>query len=141
MIQILDTNPPPVDWPRVGLQPFNKFDTKHLVAMSFPDIFMDGKTDPTNKVRRRYVSVFRSTNHLMKVALKVDRGGGTEEYVYPYAMHECMGAYLHDVIEQIRTFSQANFLMAQNNDLKHCTIEKLLALLLNDNNDANLALV
>ena len=67
--------PPPMDWPRVGLQLFNKFDTKHLVAMSFPDIFMDGKTDPTNKVRRRYVSVFQSTNHLMKGALKVDRGG------------------------------------------------------------------
>ena len=32
-------------------------------------------------------------------------------------MHERMGAYVHYVIEKVRTLSQANFCMAQNHDL------------------------
>ena len=43
---------------------------------------MDGKYDTTNKVRRKDVSIDQSTKHLMKVAFKLDRDDGTEEYVY-----------------------------------------------------------
>ena len=73
----MDANTP-VYWPHVGSQPLNEFDTKHLVAMYFTELPMDGKDDPMTKVWRKYVSVAQATNHLIKVAFKVDRGDVTE---------------------------------------------------------------
>ena len=52
-------------------------------------------------------------------------------------MHERMGTYVKNIIEQVRTFSQANFCMDQNHDMKHCTVEELLALLQNGSNAEN----
>ena len=72
---------PPIYWPRVGSQPLNEFDTKHLLGMFFPELLMDGKADPTTKVRRQDVSIAQSTKHLIKVAFEVDRNDGTEEYI------------------------------------------------------------
>ena len=56
-------------------------------------------------------------------------------------VHERMVEYVHNLIEQVKTFSQSNFCMAQNHDLKHCTVEELSALVRNGNNTENLALV
>ena len=74
--------PPLLDWPRVGLQPLNDFYTEYLVAISFPELFMDEKANPTTKVWRQYVYIYQAIKYLMKVAFKVDRDDGTEEYVY-----------------------------------------------------------
>ena len=89
---------------------------------------MDGKSDPTAKVWRRDVSVDQATKYLTKAAFKVDRDDSTDKYIYPYALYERMVTYVHDVIERVINLYQANFCMAQNHDLKHCTVEELSAL-------------
>ena len=64
----------------------------------------------------------------------------TEIFSYPFALHECFGEYSHNKIEINRNFSQANFCMRQNDELQHCTVEEILALLSSVNDAENLAL-
>ena len=93
--------------------------------MTFPELFMDGKADPTNTVRRRDVTVADGAKHLIKFAAKVH---GTDDYIYPFAQHERFGGYIHDFIERHRTLNQANYCMSKNEDLKSVTVEELSAL-------------
>ena len=46
--QIIDNDP--FNWPRIGSQPSNEFETANIIAMSFPELFIIGKSDPIKKV-------------------------------------------------------------------------------------------
>ena len=41
---------PRLNWPMIGSQPIDDFNTKGLDSMYFPELFLDGKRDPTMAV-------------------------------------------------------------------------------------------
>lgn len=44
----LSLNDEPINWPSVGNQPINEYQTPFLATLAFPTLFPDGKGDPTN---------------------------------------------------------------------------------------------
>ena len=73
---------------------------------------MGSKANPTTKVQQQDMPVAQATKHLTNVLFKVDEDYGTEYYVYPYTMHEHMGEFVHNIIEQVKALFQSNFFMA-----------------------------
>ena len=122
-IDVNETN-----WPQVGSQPLNEFTTENLMVMCFPELFMDGKGDPTNKVRLRDVTIPNAAKHLIKFCVKNNVG----EWVYPFATHERVAGWLESMIIRKRIMSQANYCMRQNPELQHTTISELAAISRNE---------
>ena len=112
-----------VQWPTLGSQPINEFDTQHLAAMCFPELFLNGCGDPTNSARLRDVSEKDAAAHLIKFCVKYG-----ENYIYPFAKHERFGAWMQSRIERHRTLSQANFCIRQSVELRQTTVEELIAM-------------
>ena len=113
-----------IDWPRVGSQPLNEYTTENLMVMCFPELFLDGKGDPTTKVRFRDVKVADAAKHLVKFCVKNHLG----DWVYPFAVHERVAGWLESMITRHRTVSQANYCMSKNPELKNTTVRELAAL-------------
>ena len=41
---------PRLNWPTIGSQPIDEFNTEGLASMCFTELFLDGKGDPTMTV-------------------------------------------------------------------------------------------
>ena len=46
-----------MNWPTIGSQPIDEFNTEGLAGMCFPALFLDGVGDPTITVRQRYITL------------------------------------------------------------------------------------
>ena len=74
------------------------------MVMCFPEMFLDGKVDPTNKVRIRYVTIPNSEKHLIKLCVR----NNVVVWVYPFASCEQVSGWLDSAITRKRTMSQSN---------------------------------
>jgi hypothetical protein len=113
-----------INWPSVGSEPLNEFTTDNLMVMCFPEMFLDGKGDPTSKVRLRDVTIANAAKHLMKFSFRNSAG----VWVYPFASHERIPGWLESMTTRKRIMSQANFCMRQHPELQHTTVAELAAL-------------
>ena len=53
----MNINSVDVNWPTIGSQPIDEFNTEGLAGMCFPALFLDGVGDPTITVRQRYIAL------------------------------------------------------------------------------------
>ena len=89
------------------------------MVMCFPEKFLDGKGDPTNKIILPEGIIPKSAKHLIKFCVRNDVG----VWVYPFANCELVAWWLESMITHRRTMYQANYCMGQNTEIKHTTFE------------------
>ena len=108
--------------------PMNEFTTQGLFTMAFPDLFLDGKGDPTTVSRMKEVTLAEAGKHLIKFAVQIDG-----EYVYPFATNNRFCGWIQDMIERHRTIKQANYCLQQNRDYANYTVDDMLRVAENSN--------
>ena len=115
-----------LSWPSIGSQPLNEFNTEGLAAMCFPELFLNGKGDPTVTNRLKDVTLAGAAKHLVKFSVFSPIRG---EYIYPFVEHERFCGWIEDMIQRHRVLKQANYCLKQNQDLRHTTIAGLTSML------------
>ena len=118
----------PMSWPSIGSQPLSEFNTQGLATMCFPELFLNGKGDPTVTARLRDVSLAAAAKHLVRFSVFSPIRGG---YMYPFVEHERFSGWIEDMVQRHRVLQQANFCLQQNRDLHSTTIDELSTMLRN----------
>ena len=106
-----------MNWPTIGSQPIDKFNTERLSIMWFPEIFY-GVNDISITLWQRGVTMSNTGKHLIKYAVKYDK-----KWIYPFVEHKIFAAWIQDIIEHHKTRSQSKFCMQQNPDLIHSILQ------------------
>ena len=91
-------------------------------------MFLDGKGDPSKKVRLREITITNSAKHSIKLFVINNVG----VWVYPFAIHEVLVGWLESMISLKQTIYQSNYFMRQNPELQHTNVAELAALSRNE---------
>ena len=75
--------------------------------MCFPEMFLDEKGEPTNKVRLRDVNIPNYAKQLIKFCVRNNVG----VWVYTFTSHERLSGWIESMITHKRTMYQANYCM------------------------------
>ena len=97
---------PILNWPKIGLQKIDKFNTKGLASICFLEFFLGGKGYPTTTVQQRYFAQENDAKHLIKFCVY---NQSHQQYVYPFDEHWNFFGWMQDMIELHRTLSWDNF--------------------------------
>lgn len=117
-----------MEWPSVGDEPLNEYQTPFLATMAFPSLFPDGKGDPTNPSLLRDVTLQDRIKHLLKFAENSD-----EKWVYRFANHPRFSYWSLNMILRKRTLQQTRIFLKQNPGEAHLTIDELRDMAANNN--------
>ena len=111
----------PLDWPSNEGEPINEFHTEGLATMAFPTLFPYGKADPTNKRRRREVTLTEGMKHLIKYAERSSTG----QFVWRFASHPRFTYWALNMKQRHQLLSQAHIYLTQNPQDANLTTEEL----------------
>ena len=89
--------------------------------MAFPTLFPYGKADPTNKRRRREVTLTEGIKHLIKYAERSSTG----QFVWTFASHPRFTYWALNMKQRHQLLSQAHIYLTQNPQDANLTTEEL----------------
>ena len=114
----------PLQWPSLGANGLNEFQTDGLASKVFPTLFPYGQGDPTCRARCHKVSLTDAFKHLIKYSDKSPDGS----LRWRYATHPRFPYWALDMKHRHQLLSQSNIYLQQHSVDANLTIEELQAM-------------
>ena len=121
----------PLNWPNIGIQPINEFQTPYLATVFIPTLFPYGTGDPTNPGRQRPVSLTDGFKHLIRYG-EISADGVK---CWRFASHPRFIYWALNMKQRHQLLSQARIYLHQNQEDANLSVEELRAMVGNSGVD------
>ena len=111
----------PIEWPTIGGEAINEFQTSGLATMAFPTLFPYGKGDPTTKDRQIEVQQADAFKHLMRYGDTSPEGNPR----WRFASHPPFPYWALNMKQRHQLLSQSKVYLRKTPADAHLTIEQL----------------